>query len=229
MSKSILLADLENSLFKSGLPTRYVRRALDELSDHLDDIEADDNNMSRLGSAPELHIQIVTEFRQNSFAGRHPFYAVMIAVFAALAIWVICQTGLFIILSHVSISFNWSGYFLRTTNLALFIAQTIPFALGTYVTVRWLGVGGRRFIPVSAYIIQAILAFFFISGLETPIMQGETTSMFMGFSPLSDTSLISHGYRTQGAFIQLASTCVAGIFVVRMVFSRSRYKLSTLF
>jgi hypothetical protein len=80
---------VQERLVKHGLPPVYIRRFLEELSDHFQDIKeeimsTEANASSRLGEPSQLAESAVIAYRRRSFLGRHP--AAAFAVFAVLPI-----------------------------------------------------------------------------------------------------------------------------------------------
>ncbi|HEX5444682.1 MAG TPA: hypothetical protein VFW87_12660 [Pirellulales bacterium] len=70
---------LRQELRRQGLPSDYISRLVEELSDHAADIsmeklsmDAEQNAATRLGSPEQLASFAKSEFQHRTFAGRHP-------------------------------------------------------------------------------------------------------------------------------------------------------------
>lgn len=70
---------LQQELCRQGLPSDYVSRLVDELSDHAADISMEKSSMdaeqqvaARLGNPQQLASFARSEFQRRTFAGRHP-------------------------------------------------------------------------------------------------------------------------------------------------------------
>ena len=64
-------------LARQLLPSSYVQRFMEELTDHFQDIteetmRADESVLSRLGEPDQVANAAVTAYRRRSFLGRHP-------------------------------------------------------------------------------------------------------------------------------------------------------------
>ena len=87
------LKRLDAQLRKHHLPAGYRARLLDELADHLSELEQETASMDapllleeRLGTPSELAAQARSEFDRRTFAGRHPVLTFGVApVFGVLA------------------------------------------------------------------------------------------------------------------------------------------------
>ena len=90
---------LETAMRRQGMPADYVDRLIDELSDHAESIlrekpsidakelDAEQFVSSRMGSPDELAAAALCEYRQRTFAGRHP-----VVTFVAGPAFVLCGT-----------------------------------------------------------------------------------------------------------------------------------------
>ena len=108
MANRVWLDEVRERLAKHALPPAYIRRFMDELSDHFQDIQeenmsTDANVLSRLGEPEHVAEAAATAYRRRSFLGRHPtaaffvfgvspivsliaFEAIALCLFA-LAVW----------------------------------------------------------------------------------------------------------------------------------------------
>lgn len=74
------LDDVRKRLARQALPPTYVRRFMEELSDHLEDITEESMSteadvLSRLGKPEQVAEAAVVSYRRHSFLGRHPMAA----------------------------------------------------------------------------------------------------------------------------------------------------------
>src|SRR5262245_43155477 len=87
------LKRLDAQLRRHDLPAGYRARLLEELADHLSELEQETASMDapllleeRLGTPRELAAQARSEFDRRTFAGRHPVLTFGVApVFAVIA------------------------------------------------------------------------------------------------------------------------------------------------
>ncbi len=89
MGNQTWLDSVRQRLARQALPSTYVKRFTEELSDHLEDIkehnmEADLN--SRLGEPEKVANAAVLAYRRRSFLGRHPILAFGISPFFSLIV-----------------------------------------------------------------------------------------------------------------------------------------------
>lgn len=90
------LEGLADELRSRGLPHRYVERYVGELSDHLNDIECEEQVMSteasierKMGTPEQLTAAALTEYHRITFAGRHPWLTFVLAPVPTLALVVV--------------------------------------------------------------------------------------------------------------------------------------------
>jgi hypothetical protein len=133
MSNQRPLDALRVNLLQRGLPAKYVRRIVEELEDHRQDIVDEQGIVpteSRLGDLTVLAERIVTEFRASRFVGRHPVLA-----------FVITPIPLVIV--------AWIGVFLGC--LALLCSPLVEAVGDTERNVGAYGIYlGLRFVPFAA-------------------------------------------------------------------------------
>jgi hypothetical protein len=83
MANQPWLDDLHERLAKHALPQTYIRRFMEEVSDHFQDITEENmsteaNVYSRLGEPAQVAKAAVTSYRRRSFIGRHPMAAFLV-------------------------------------------------------------------------------------------------------------------------------------------------------
>lgn len=96
MAKSPWRDRLREELRKRGLPQGYSSRLVQELADHIADIDEEGPDMEseqrpaeeRVGRPESLAVAAAEEFGRRTFAGRHPFWT--FAVFPIPAIIAVC-------------------------------------------------------------------------------------------------------------------------------------------
>ncbi len=77
MANRLWLEQVEHHLVQSKLPSAYIRRFMDELADHYEDIMEDKMSddiqaVERLGKPNEVADTAAVAFQQRTFFGRHP-------------------------------------------------------------------------------------------------------------------------------------------------------------
>jgi hypothetical protein len=77
MKNQAWLDELRERLEKHALPPAYIRRFMEELSDHLQDIMEENmnteaNSTSRLGKPEQISESAIVAYRQRNFLSRHP-------------------------------------------------------------------------------------------------------------------------------------------------------------
>jgi hypothetical protein len=83
MANQAWLDEVRARLANYALPPAYIRRFMDELSDHLQDITEENmsteaNAISRLGEPKQVAESAATIYRRRSFIGRHPTAAFLV-------------------------------------------------------------------------------------------------------------------------------------------------------
>lgn len=71
------LHEFESTLNGSGLPSKYIQRIVGELNDHHEDAIEDDPDIdiSSFGNPCELASNVIGEYRNQHWVGRHPILA----------------------------------------------------------------------------------------------------------------------------------------------------------
>jgi hypothetical protein len=108
MSKSKWLEEVAIALRRKGLSSAYIRRFMDELGDHCDDLYEERANMdvnsisARLGMPEELANRAHGELRQRTFVGRHPLVTFVVAPLP-VAILAIVGVGIAFMLAMLAV------------------------------------------------------------------------------------------------------------------------------
>lgn len=169
---------LLKELHRQGLPSSYVSRLVEELTDHAADLFMEDPSMdaeqhadARLGTPEHLAVVAKAEFQRRTFAGRHPVLTFLAGPIVAVIGILMVAFFMMYIPAYVLEAMNGSHPTFVTGGCFCFstIVQFVPFVLSTWVFV-WLGrrSGLRRWSMVACGLIAA-LAFFFSAkiGLES--------------------------------------------------------------
>lgn len=132
---------LRADLIRRGLPRSYVRRVVEELEDHRQDIRAEASSTpaeARLGNLAELAAQIVSEYRARRFVGRHPLLAFLIAPIPLVASTWLAMALAFGFGSSLLLPQepgNWSKVNLYAASI-YYALRFIPFAIVALVLCR---------------------------------------------------------------------------------------------
>jgi hypothetical protein len=189
-----LLAELH----RQGLPSSYVSRLVEELTEHANDLfrenpsmDAETNVDARLGTPEQVAAVAKAEFGRRTFAGRHPVWTFLVGpVFAVVGSFV----GTFLTVTLVWLALAWlidtaTGGSLLAVDARdgqpstfgpwlLFysyssIMRFVPFALSAWIFV-WLGHrSGLRRWSIVACCMVAVLALFFRSKVTPENALGE--------------------------------------------------------
>jgi hypothetical protein len=195
---------LLKELHRQGLPSSYVSRLVEELTDHATDLFTENPSMDaeqyvadRLGTPERLAAVAKVEFGRRTFAGRHPILTFLVGPIVTVPGTFI---GTFLTVEIVWIAFAFlvdkamggrlSAAFARdnlddfnsTWTAFLFchssIMRFVPFILSTWV-FAWLGRrSGLRWWSMVACGMVAVIAVFFESKVTPPTAQSEALWMF---------------------------------------------------
>ncbi|HEX4145650.1 MAG TPA: tripartite tricarboxylate transporter TctB family protein [Pirellulales bacterium] len=180
---------LFEELHRQGLPSSYVSRLVDELTDHANDLlrenpsmDAEQNADARLGTPEHLAAVARAEFGRRTFAGRHPIwtflvgpivavigaligtFATIVAAWYAIAWLVDTATGG----SLSAIDANGGpppSFVTWVADLSYFsytaIMRFVPFVLSTWIFVYMGRRSGLRWWSMTACGLIAAIAVFF--------------------------------------------------------------------
>lgn len=191
---------LRQELRRQGLPSAYISRLVEELSDHALDISKENSSMdaeqtaaSRLGQPEEIASLAKTEFERRTFAGRHPLLTFVAGpIFAlpgTLAMILLVAFGCcWLIDTATGGSFSANDELgLPPTSMEMAIMQAfngcvrfVPFAFSAWVFVRLGRRAGLRAWPAAACGIIGVLALLFVS-VVTPATANAPGTWIMGF------------------------------------------------
>jgi hypothetical protein len=200
MANLAWLEEVQRRLTGSNLPPTYIRRFMDELSDHFQDLKEENMSTdasSRLGDPKEVAEVAITSFRRRSFLSRHPtaaflLFAILPLVMLPLSMFMICVGGLFVYCT----ANDWFGYDLSSicldrdatvtlTYLPSLLAIVIPSLLASIFyckLAKRLGIG-RKWMLLSCMVV-AVLALIFQCSFDLSNVSVESNrfSLGVGFS-----------------------------------------------
>lgn len=161
MSNQGPLDALRANLIARGLPARYVRRVVEELQDHQQDI-VDERGMvsaeSRIGDPTVLAERIVAEFRASRFVGRHPALAFVVTpIPLVIAAWMVVFLGLALLSSPLEEAAGVTGRNVGAYAIYLGL-RFVPFAGTAFVLCRSAYRSGRGRWSLVACVLVALLA-----------------------------------------------------------------------
>jgi len=178
MANQPWLDEVQRRLAESNLPAAYIRRFMDELTDHFQDLTHDltEETMStetsvasRLGEANQVADAAVLAFQQRTFFGRHPsakFWVFgvspILSLFALLFLTVECMTAVFSIYEKL-------GFDLHIKRFDPLASQMLPYLISLVMVVipsvlagtcycclaKKLGIG-RIWMFVSCFLLAVI-------------------------------------------------------------------------
>lgn len=158
------LDKVQEQLARHDLAPSYVQRLLEELGDHLEDLQdeaVDAHPASRLGEPEQVATAAVTAYRRRTFLGRHPVAAFL--VFAVSP--VIAMSSLLLMsLMTVQLQFNFSGRHSVNLHEDHWIASLSLIVCSAFLGflysdfARWLGIR-KRWMLASYAVLGAIAMF----------------------------------------------------------------------
>ncbi|HWB13844.1 MAG TPA: hypothetical protein VG826_31750 [Pirellulales bacterium] len=174
---------LRQELDRQGLPSEYVSRLVEELSDHATDIlqenasmEAEYVDNQRMGSPEGLASFARSQFQRRTFAGRHPLLTFLAGpIFAILGTLVaICLTVFFVawlmdcatggtLSANDELGLPPSVFEMRIVQAVNLVVRFIPFGLSAWLFARLGDRAGLRLWSVGACGIITLMAFLFSS------------------------------------------------------------------
>lgn len=170
---------LRTNLVQRGLPPRYVRRVVEELDDHQQDLaDAQPNRAPNLGDLTDLADRIVAEFRASRFAGRHPVLTFVITpVPLVIVTWMVAFLTLALLSSPLEEAADATGRNIGAYFIYLGL-RFVPFAATALFLCRWAYRSGRGGWSLVACVLVALLAGSFVAVLKFPDGAEEGGIMF---------------------------------------------------
>jgi hypothetical protein len=177
MANQAWLDQVQERLAKQALPPAYIRRFMDEVSDHFQDIteenmRTESNVLSRLGEPNQVAEAAVTAYRRRSFLGRHPTAAFFVfavspvaSQFVLFILTLIGAKGVGAIAERLGL-FSDHGKFIMPSPLALEVSYSmfslifviIPTILAAILyckLAKRLGIG-KKWMFVSCLVLAAM-------------------------------------------------------------------------
>jgi len=155
------LSSVQQRLAKHALPPSYVQRFVEELTDHLEDLKENEMNMednlvSRLGEPEQVAEAAVTAYRRRSFLGRHPAAAFLVFGISPVVSLIVPSIVFACLLGVTEFGFGINPFRAGIAGevivlLVSLLAITVPSILATIVYCKLgkrLGVG-RKWILAS--------------------------------------------------------------------------------
>ena len=149
-------------LARQALPSAYIRKFMEELSDHLEDLKEESmetDAYSRLGEPEQVAEAAVVAYRRRSFLGRHPVAAFLVfAVSPVITLYFMLFVFL-IVLSmfrvQLTVDFNEGHWIL---SLIIVVCSTFVGALYGELAL-WLGIG-KKWTLASCAVLGVIAMLF---------------------------------------------------------------------
>jgi hypothetical protein len=188
---------LRQELRRQGLPSEYISRLVEELSDHATDLSMENSSMDaeqvadvRLGSPEQLATFAKSEFQRSTFAGRHPLWTFVAGpIFAIIGtLTVVCLVAfgaawLIDTATGGSLSAN-DELGLPPSSLEMGIMRSfnttvrfVPFVFSAWLFVRLGRRAELQTWSIGACGIIALAAIFFSSVLTPATAQAKATWM----------------------------------------------------
>jgi hypothetical protein len=167
MSNQPPLSVLQADLLRQGLPAWYVRRVVEELEQHQQDIAAEPGTAghsptARLGDLQQLAERIVREFRASRFVGRHPVLSfVLFPIPLAILTWCMVTLGWALGLHLLVARFDLEGNATRWNSmiyLLQLVTRFVPFTLAALLLSRAAYRAGRGGWALIACVLVSLLA-----------------------------------------------------------------------
>jgi len=225
------------ALRRQGLPTDYVNRLVEELTDHATDLSRENNSMeaeqnveARLGSPEYLATFAKKELQRLTFAGRHPvvtFVAgpivAVIGTFLVTLLLGLLAYGLLDVATGGSLTANDdlglppSPFELGVMQFANLVVRFVPFALSAWLFVR---LGRRARVRTWSFVACGIVAAVAISFWSEMIITSDGMgAWFVGFGWRNDIAL--------GQILQALVPLALGVWQLRQISTRPWKTLAT--
>ncbi|OAI39925.1 hypothetical protein AYO40_05265 [Planctomycetaceae bacterium SCGC AG-212-D15] len=179
MSNQRPLDALRVNLIQRGLPAKYVRRVVEELEDHQQDI-VDEQSIteSRLGDLTVLAEQIVAEFRASRFMGRHPVMAFVVTPIPLVIVaWIGVFLGLALLSSPLEEAVGATGRNVGAYAIYLGL-RFVPFAAAALLLCRSAYRSGRGRWSFVACVLVALVAGSLVANLTFSTSNEDGRLMF---------------------------------------------------
>ena len=188
------LETVKRQLVENRLPTMYIERFMEELSDHFEDLMEDTMKnekdcVAQLGEPAQVADTAVVTYRQRTFFGRHPivkFLVFGVSPLAAMLLTFILAMGMMILLCFLGDRYygpQLDSYFRSLDDPALIggwimstVTLILPAILLTLLYCRWVRRAelGRRWM-LLACIMVAFLPMLMTHAFTISDIAGEST------------------------------------------------------
>jgi hypothetical protein len=127
--------DLRRRLVRHGLPHGYVRRFVEEVTDHLEDLKektmgSEAEAYARLGQSEKVAEAAVVGYRRRSFLGRHPVAALLVFAVSPVISLVVLTSLTFVGLMALAVTAQRLGFMGRNgIQLGAAARVTLPYVL----------------------------------------------------------------------------------------------------
>jgi hypothetical protein len=184
MVKPLWRDRLHEELRKRGLPRAYAARLIEELSDHVTDLEQENPSMDaqmlveeKLGSPESLAEAAASELTGRTFAGRHPMLTFLVAPIPAamitlFGVLLLCLAFKTLVTPVAPVNPNPPTAFEWVTAYGIvFVQRFAPFALTAWLFLAMARRAGRPAWGITACALVAVLAFTFRTGVIPPTVE----------------------------------------------------------
>jgi hypothetical protein len=158
-------------LARQALPSAYIRRLMEELSDHLEDFKEESMETDaycRLGEPEQVAEAAATAYRRRSFLGRHPTAAFLVfAISPVIAQYVLfCVGGMVLMTLRADHTLDWyENHWILS--LIIVVCSTFLSIVYGELAMR-LGIG-RKWMLASCAVLGAF-GLLLELGLRVPVM-----------------------------------------------------------
>lgn len=209
---------LREELRKRNLPPEYAARLIEELADHVTDLEQENPSMDaqmlveeKLGSPESLAEAAAAELAGRTFAGRHPVLTFVVAPIPAVvltlaALLTVCLACKSVLTPLEPLNPNPPTAFEWLADGIVFVQRFAPFALTAWFFLAMARRAGRPVWGLTACTLVALFAFTFRTGVIPPTVEH---NLLIWFGP-------SNGRRQwQTGMLQSAVPLVLGLWAWR--------------
>jgi hypothetical protein len=229
MANQSSLEALRADLIRRGLPRRYVRRVVDELADHQEDLMAECSGAAdaKLGDMAALAEQIVAEFRASRFAGRHPFLVFVVAPIPLVILaWMLVLVGFGLLSMLIEPMASLTERNLGA--LAIYHGlRFVPFAITALILCRLAYRCGRREWAFFSCCLVALLAGSLLADLKLHVGSEEGHIWFGTMFQTPGIALRSWAAAGRQVMQMLVPLAIAAGFALRFA-RRQRLALQTI-
>jgi hypothetical protein len=233
MTNQPWLDSVRRQLAANNLPPTYIRRFMEELTDHCNDIteenmNSENNVVSRLGEPQQIADAAICTFRRRSFLGRHPsaalaFFGItpLAALLSLFALAFACLYGVCTACEHLGFKLNGIKQFEPAASAVLpyvlsLLMVIVPACLASLFygkLIMRLGIS-RRWIVLSslALAIVAIAPIWTITLSDQP---GQSDLRCIVVIPQDTGNIVHHYLCSFRQLLQFAAPLLVGLWFLR--------------